>query len=96
MSEESDEHLRTLFDRQRALCQRAMTQKLSKAEEAALVAEIRSIGKEIELVSGCTVTVVDPIESAREDAKAAFDAHYRRKAELDRKLFGEPPNDPFP
>ena len=88
MSDESDKHLQALFDRQRALLEKFNDAKLSDREQSALVTEVQSIGKEIERLTGCKVVEVDPIDAAKAEAKAIYDAHYRRKAELDRRLFG--------
>ncbi len=71
-----------IYDRHRALFQKAMTQRLS-AQETELLNSVFAQLDSLEPYLDCYVETVDPSD----EAAATFDDHYRRKVELDRKFF---------
>jgi hypothetical protein len=82
---------RSIYKQHRALIEKAATatQTLSVAEQATLksvVAELNTLAEHL----GFGVELIDPNIAVAAERMAIFDAHYRRKVELDRKFFDDP------
>jgi hypothetical protein len=87
----ADEWL-AIYNQQRALFEKAATavETLSDAEQTELklaVAELEQLAQHL----GFRVEFIDPSIAVAAKAVAIFDAHYRRKFELDRKFFDDVP-----
>ena len=87
MSDESDKW-HVLYEQSRPLMLKAMVQVLSPAEEAELRAALAEM-KSLDAYLDGRVEILDHREEAAREATEVYEAHCRRKAELDRQLFGE-------
>ena len=88
MSEASDKY-DALLERCRPLFAKASVQAISLAEKEELQAALDLL-KSLEPFLDCRIEVLGPREEARRNAAEVYGVHYRRKAELDQRLYGNP------
>lgn len=86
MSDAFDKYL-ALHRQYHPLFAKACVQPLSPAEEAELNA-VLDLLKSLEPLLDSRVEALDAREEAAREAREIYEAHYRRKAELDRKFYG--------
>jgi hypothetical protein len=85
----SDEWL-AIYNQHRSLFDKATTRTLSESEQTEFelaVAELEKLAKSLRF----RVEGIDPDIAVAVKAVETYNAHYRRKVELDRKLFGDEP-----
>jgi hypothetical protein len=93
MSDERDDYWDALINRKRELAEKAATQRLSKQEQEELLAEYKVL---LDKLEPCLQAQLERMKihfelMARQGTiEPDFTALYKRKAELDRKLLGEP------